>query len=76
MPSVNRRPTPCHRRSLDQAQEFLPGKTVELNFDPPAGVPATCLSATPAFFWVFEANLSRPGLDFKETYLVPVYAAA
>jgi hypothetical protein len=62
--------------SLDQAQEFLPGKTVELNFDPPAGAPPTCLSAAPAFFWEFEVNLSRPGLDFKETYLVPVYAAA
>lgn len=59
--------------SLDQPQEFLPGKNIDLEFQAPADVPITCLSGAPAVFWEFEVALDLPGPDFKETYLVPVY---
>jgi hypothetical protein len=59
--------------SLDHAEEFPPGKTIDLEFKPPAGMPATCLNSGQPVFWEFEANLDLPGPDFKEKYLVPVY---
>jgi hypothetical protein len=59
--------------SLDQPEEFLPGKNVELEFTPAPESLRTCLSTAPVVFWEFEVNLDLPGPDFKETYLVPVY---
>jgi hypothetical protein len=58
---------------LSQPENFPPGKNIELEFPPAAGLPATCLSRPETFYWEFEVNLSMPGPDFKETYLVPVY---
>jgi hypothetical protein len=34
---------------------------------------ATDLRANRPIFWELEAQLDLPGLDFKETYLVPIY---
>lgn len=59
--------------SLDQPEDFPPGKNVDLNFQPPAGLPVTSLSGPQTVFWELEINLTLPGPDFKETYLVPVY---
>jgi hypothetical protein len=59
--------------SLEQPEDFPPGKNVEFEFQPPAGLPVTCMSGKQAVFWEFEVKLSVPGPDFKESYLVPVY---
>jgi hypothetical protein len=59
--------------SIDQPEDFPPGKTIDWEFKPAAGLPATSLSGPRTFFWEFEVNLSLPGPDFKESYLVPVY---
>ena len=34
---------------------------------------ATRLSADRPVLWELELNLDVPGLDFKQTYLVPIY---
>ena len=59
---------------MDQPENFPPGKNIELEFQPAADLPATCLSGPETFYWEFEVNLSMPGPDFKEAYLVPVYS--
>jgi len=59
--------------SLDQPEDFPPGKNIDLEFQPTADLPGTCLSGAQTTFWEFEINLSLPGPDFKESYLVPVY---
>jgi hypothetical protein len=59
--------------SFEKPEDLPPGKYVELAFQPAAGLPATCLSGPQTVYWEFEVNLSLPGPDFKETYLVPVY---
>lgn len=59
--------------SLAQPENFPSGKNIDLNFQPPTDTLATCLSGAQTFYWEFEVNLSLPGPDFKETYLVPVY---
>jgi len=58
---------------LDKAENFAPGKSIEFEFQSAAGLPAASLSGPQTFYWEFEANLSMPGPDFKESYLVPVY---
>jgi hypothetical protein len=57
-------------------RRLLPEREVELRFDPPAGLPETALTADRPVFWELEAHLELPGLDFEETYLVPVYGAS
>ena len=59
--------------ALDQPDDFPPGKNIDLEFQPPAGLPVTNLSGSETYFWEFEVDLVLPGPDFKETYLVPVY---
>ena len=59
----------------DQERALEPGKRVELRFDLPAAAPPTCLSAAKPIFWELAVKLDLPGLDFAETYLVPIYAA-
>jgi len=59
--------------AVSQQQDFAPGKNVAFEFTAPADTPATSLSAERPVFWEFEVKLSLPGLDFRETYLVPVY---
>jgi len=57
---------PCNFPALD---------TMELLCDLPADALPTCLSADKPVFWELEVKLNLPGLDFNETYLVPVYGA-
>jgi hypothetical protein len=59
--------------SFEKPEGFVPGKNIELEFQPAAGLPATCLSGPQTYFWELEVELSLPGPDFEESYLVPVY---
>lgn len=63
---------------LDRPRDILPGKSEELRFDPPADAPGTALSrpGTKPVFWELVMDLDLAGLDFKETFLVPVYRQA
>jgi len=61
---------------VESARELLPGKFLTLPYEPPADAPSTRLSGERPVFWEFEVKLDLPGLDFEETYLVPVYAKA
>ncbi len=47
-----------------------------LNYELPADAQPTQLSADKPVFWELEVGLDLPGLDFKETYLVPIYNSA
>lgn len=60
---------------LDQPCEMLPGKTEELQFALPADAVGTALSyrGSKAVFWELVIHLDLAGLDFRESYLVPVY---
>lgn len=60
---------------LDHRHVFAAGTPVGLRYRPPAGLPPTSLSADQPVFWEFEVTLDLPGFDFRETYLVPLYAA-
>ena len=63
---------------LDQPQEILPGKLTELRFDIPSDALGTALNVSGSqrpVFWELGVDLDLAGLDFKETYLVPVYRA-
>lgn len=59
---------------LDQVRSFPRLEEMELCCELPADAPATQLSADKPIFWELEVKLDLPGLDFSETYLVPVYA--
>ncbi len=63
---------------LDQPCEILPGKTEELQFALPAEAVGTALSyrGSKAVFWELVIHLDLAGLDFRESYLVPVYRQA
>lgn len=52
---------------------IVPGQVFELVFDLPSDAPSTALHAERPFFWELEIVLALPGLDFTETYLVPIY---
>jgi hypothetical protein len=58
----------------DQCRALLPSEGVDLRFEPPADLPSTKLSAERSIFWELEVHFDLPGADFRETYLVPVYA--
>lgn len=58
---------------VDHPTDIAPGTPVELSFQPPSETPVTQFHAQRPIFWELEVNLSLPGLDFVETYLVPVY---
>ncbi|OGV75370.1 MAG: hypothetical protein A3K19_08910 [Lentisphaerae bacterium RIFOXYB12_FULL_65_16] len=60
---------------FDRAATFRPMRDVALRFEPPDDLPPTRLSVDRPTFWELEVKLDLPGLDFVETYLVPVYAA-
>ncbi len=46
---------------------------MELRCELPADALPTCLSADKPVYWELEVKLNLPGLDFNETYLVPIY---
>lgn len=60
---------------LDTARTFPRQESMELRFELPKDAATTQLSADKTVFWELEVKLDLPGLDFKETYLVPVYAS-
>jgi hypothetical protein len=57
-------------------QDLRPDVKEELRFNLPADAPGTRLSVrdTKPIFWELAVDLDVAGLDFKETYMVPVYA--
>ncbi len=59
--------------SIEQPRNFQFREKVELSFDLPPHARTTDLSADKPIFWELEVKLDLPGLDFNETYLVPVY---
>ena len=60
---------------LGQQVDLRSGKTEELRFDLPPDAASTSLSNGKTVFWELVIELDLAGLDFKETYLVPVYRA-
>ncbi|HUR45907.1 MAG TPA: hypothetical protein VMZ27_08555 [Candidatus Saccharimonadales bacterium] len=60
---------------LEQPDAIRPGTKIDLQYEPPEDLPETQLSAARPIFWEFEVKLDLPGLDFVETYLVPIYAS-
>ena len=58
---------------LDPARTFPRQEAIELRYELPKDAVTTQLSADKPVFWELEAKLDLPGLDFQETYLVPVY---
>jgi hypothetical protein len=58
---------------LGQPRKLPLKDVVELSYDLPAGAPPTRLSADRPVFWELEVSLDLPGLDFKQSYLVPIY---
>ncbi len=60
----------------DEALMLQPDEEIPLHFEIPTTIPATSLSADRPIFWELEVKLDLPGLDFKERYLIPVYAHA
>jgi hypothetical protein len=61
---------------LEQPRNLQLREQVELRYELPSSALPTNLSADKPFFWELEVKLDLPGLDFKETYLVPVYGKA
>lgn len=59
---------------LERPRDFQVTDGVELRYDLPADARSTQLSVEKPVFWELEVKLDAPGLDFRETYLVPVYA--
>jgi hypothetical protein len=60
---------------LDHPRKLQVKESVELRYDLPPQAQPTRLSADKPVFWELEVQLDLPGLDFKETYLVPIYGA-
>jgi hypothetical protein len=61
---------------VDQPRNFHPRDDVELRYELPPGAQPTQLTAEKPIFWELEVKLDLPGLDFNDTYLVPVYGPA
>jgi hypothetical protein len=60
---------------IEQPRNFPLHDAVELRYELPADALPTRLSADKPLFWELEVKLVMPGLDFNETYLVPVYGS-
>jgi hypothetical protein len=60
---------------LEQPRRLAPKDDVELSYEVPSDAPPTQLTADRPRFWELEVKLDLPGLDFKATYLVPIYGA-
>lgn len=65
----------CATGHLDQPPDLQPGRTEELRFEIPADAPGTRMNIKDAkpVYWELVVDLDLAGLDFKETYLVPIY---
>jgi hypothetical protein len=60
---------------LDKPRKLQVKDAVELCYALPPDAQPTRLSAYRPVFWELEVQFDLPGLDFKETYLVPIYEA-
>ncbi|MFH1497663.1 MAG: hypothetical protein ABII82_07530 [Verrucomicrobiota bacterium] len=61
-------------RAVEPGTMLRPTDDIELSFNVPPDQPGTCLSdPEKTRFWEVEIKLAVPGLDFNETYLVPIY---
>jgi hypothetical protein len=60
---------------IEQPRNFPLNEAMELRYELPADASPTQLSADKPLFWELEVKLGLPGLDFNETYLVPVYGS-
>ena len=49
------------------------GDRVKLPFKLPDEARSSSIHAVPSYFYELEVNLTLPGVDFRERYLVPVY---
>ncbi len=58
---------------VDQPRNLQLREAAELQYELPPDAQPTALSAHRPVFWELEVKLDLPGLDFKETYLVPIY---
>ena len=58
----------------EQTQSFSSGQFADLRYELPEEVSSTQLSTDKPVFWELEVKLDLPGLDFQETYLVPIYS--
>jgi hypothetical protein len=58
---------------LEQPRDFQQGAKIDFQFDVPGDFDSTVFRAPRPIFWEFEVKLDLPGLDFQETYLVPIY---
>ncbi len=58
---------------LEQARKLQVKEAVELRYELPPDAQPTQLNAPRPVFWELEVQLDLPGLDFRETYLVPIY---
>jgi hypothetical protein len=59
---------------LEQPRNLQLKDAVELHYELPAEALPTQLTADRPVFWELEVRLDLPGLDFKQTYLVPIYS--
>lgn len=61
---------------FDAPAELHPNQCEELRFDVPTDAVSTSFSGDGrTFFWELVVDLDVAGLDFKETYLIPIYRA-
>ena len=58
---------------IEQACSLPSRDSVELRYDLPADALPTQLAADRPIFWELEVKLDLPGVNFRDTYLVPVY---
>jgi hypothetical protein len=68
---------PEHRRlfasTVEHADDFGPGRLgLELEFDVPAGLPATDFRARPAVYWELAVEGEGAGFRYEDVFLVPV----
>lgn len=55
----------------------MPGSAaapLEMRFDIPSHLPGCALSERPARYWELEVSGEAPGIDYRGTFLVPIYA--
>jgi hypothetical protein len=60
---------------LAEPRNLQLGDAIELGFELPAHAPSTQLNANKPLYWELEVTLDLPGLDFQESYLVPIYGS-
>jgi hypothetical protein len=58
---------------IEQPCTIQSNDPMELRYDLPADALPTQLSADKPLFWELEVILGLPGVNFNETYLVPIY---